>query len=155
MKQFPYQGRIQRLGCGALRDLAIDSWPMKSQIVLAGSVETILKAMRIHGKDDAKLQEIACACLYELVAGDIPAVLVEKGVVEAVLEAMDQHAQDEDVLPVACNVLLALTDRDVGAVECLRQRLGGVVLAKLEHFFRGRNSEITQKVGELLRRLYL
>jgi hypothetical protein len=154
MKQFPYQGRIQRLGCGALRDLAVDSWPLKLSVVEAKSVETILKAMRIHLKD-AKLQEIACACLYELVAGDLPALLVEKGVVTAILTTMDQHSQDEDVLPIACNVLMALTDRDVGAVECLRQRLGGVVLAKLEHSFRGRNAEITLKVGELLRRLYL
>ena len=154
MKQFPYQCRIQRLGCGALRDMAVDSWPMKTQVVEAGSVETILKAMRIHLKD-AKLQEIACKCLYELVAGDLPAILVERGVVATLLQTMEQHAQDEDVLPVACNVLLALTDSNIGAVECLRHRLGGVVLAKLEHSFRGQNGEISRKAGELLRRLYL
>lgn len=153
MKQFPYQGRIQRLGCAALRDMAMDSWQGKTLVVQAGSVETILKAMRIHSKD-SKLQEIACKCLYPLVAGDLPKLLVEKGVVGAMLTTMEMHEHDEDVIPLACDVLLALTDQNDEGVECLRRRLGGVILAKVEYSFRGQNDDISQKAGELLRRLY-
>ncbi len=154
MKQFPYQTRIQRMGCGALRDLAVDSWPMKQRVVEAQGVETILKAMRIHVKD-APLQELALKCLYELVAGDLHDLLVERGVVGAVLQSMEGHWLEDDVLEMACNVLLALTDHGPGGVECLRHKLGGVILAKLEHSFRGQNGEISKKAGELLRRLYL
>lgn len=154
MKQFPYQCRIQRMGCGGLRDLAVDSWPMKQRIVEAHGVETILKAMRIHCKD-APLQELALKCLYELVAGDLPEHLVERGVVGVVLQTMEAHAQEEEVLEMACNVLLALTDNGPGGIECIRYKLGGVILARLEHSFRGQNGDISKKAGELLRRLYL
>ena len=143
------------MGCSALRDLAKDSWPMKQRIVeQVGGVECIVKAMRNHAKD-ALVQGLALECLYELVAGNLPEQLVEKGVVGIVLTSMETHVEDEDVLVLACNVLLALTDHGPGSVECLRHKLGGVILAKLEYSFRGRNGEISKKASELLRRLYL
>lgn len=155
MKQFPYQSRIQRMGCSTLRDLAKDSWPMKQQIVeqVAG-VECIIKAMRNHTRD-ALVQELALECLYELVAGNLPEQLVEKGVVGMVLQTIENHMDEEEVIIMACNVLLALTDHGPCSVECLRHKLGGVILAKLEYSFRGRNGEISKKASELLRRLYL
>lgn len=154
MKQFPQQARVQCIGCGALQDMAVDSWPRKQEVAEAGSIDVMLKAMRIH-LVDAKVQELACRCFYELVAGHIADWLVQKGVVASVLAAMEAHPEDEDVLPVACDVLLALTDHGPSAVECLRHKLGGVLLAKLEHFFRGRNGEISRKSGDLLKRLYV
>ena len=88
MKQFPLQARVQCIGCGALRDMALDSWPRKQEVVEAGSIDVILKAMRLHASD-AKVQELACRCFYELVAGEIADLLVQKGVVASVLGAME------------------------------------------------------------------
>eukprot|EP00934_Nitzschia_sp_Nitz4_P009282 Nitzschia sp. Nitz4//scaffold49_size126201//77739//78812//NITZ4_003649-RA/size126201-processed-gene-0.100-mRNA-1//-1//CDS//3329553170//9272//frame0 len=154
MKQFPHQGKIQRLGCAALRDIANDSWKGKHQVVEAGCVETVLKAMRLH-KKDAKLQEVACKCLYPLVAGNLTEELIDRGVVASMLVTMEEHSEDEDILPVACDVLLALTDQDPRALESLRLLQGGVLLAKLDHAFRSQPTEISNKAGELLRRLYV
>lgn len=155
MKQFPHNARIQRMGCGALRDMSLDTWAAKEKVIQAGGVDAILKAMRIHVKD-CIVQQAACQCLYTLTAGDAPRVLLEKGAVSAVLQTMDYHADDEDVLPDACDCLLALTDQqNQEALQMVRQRLGGVALAKMEHKYRGRNGAIAQKAGELLRRIYL
>ena len=154
MKQFPRHVRVQRMGCGSLKDMTLDSWSNKEKVVEVGGVEALLRAMRLHAKD-VDVQKHACSCLYNLVAGKFPALLMERGVVAAVLTTIDNHSQDEDVLPEACNCLLALTDRGTDdALDLIRQKLGGVVLAKIENYFRGRNGEIRQKAGELLRRLY-
>jgi hypothetical protein len=154
MKQFPHNARMQRMGCGSLRDMAVDSWSAKEKVIEAGGIEAVLKAMRLHAKDQ-KVQRLACSCLYNLVAGHFPALLIEMGVIGAVLSAIGNHSEDEDVLPEACDCLLALTEKNPEALDLIRQKLGGMVLAKIENHFRGQNGEIQKKAGELLRRLYL
>jgi hypothetical protein len=77
---------------------------------------------------------------------------------------MEHHGNDEDVLVAALEILMAMTDPlhgehdreegNGGALESLRHQLGGVVLAKLEHGFRGRNKVISSKSEILLKRLY-
>jgi hypothetical protein len=37
----------------------------------------------------------------------------------------------------------------------LRNRLGGVELAKIEHKYRGKNGEISKKAGDILKRMYI
>ena len=155
MRQFPHQSRMQRMGISALNEMAKDSWAAKEKVVQAMGVEVILKAMRLHPKD-CGVHQVACQCLYTLTAGDIPKVLMEKGVVAAILQTMIHHGDDEDVLPPACDCLLSLTDKEhSAALEMLRSRLGGVELAKLEHKYRGKNGEISKKAGEILKRLYV
>mmetsp|Transcript_26505 Transcript_26505/g.64596 ORF Transcript_26505/g.64596 Transcript_26505/m.64596 type:complete len:269 (+) Transcript_26505:237-1043(+) len=155
MRQFPHQSRMQRMGISSLNEMAKDSWAAKEKVVQAMGVEVILKAMRLHPKD-CGVHQVACQCLYTLTAGDIPKILMEKGVVAAILQTMIHHSDDEDVLPPACDCLLALTDKkDSTALEMLRSRLGGVELAKLEHKYRGKNGEISKKAGEILKRLYV
>jgi hypothetical protein len=151
VKQFPYQGRLQKLGCATLRDLALDSWPLKVSVVEAGAIPVLLKAMRLH-PSDAALNGIACRALYELV--NVPPHCDDRSVVIAVLQTIEHHVNDEDVLVVALEVLLALTDNSPAAIESLRHQLGGVALAKLEHVFQGRNESIYTKAGILLKRLY-
>ena len=155
MKNFPHNGRVQRMGLKALRDMAGDSWKTKTLILDVGGVDTILKCMRLHPKDSI-IQRYACQCLYNLTAGGAPKILIDKGGVSALLQTIDYHADDEDVLPDACDCLLALTDhQNEEALRMVRQRLGGVALVKMEHKYRGRNGEIAKKAGELLRRIYL
>jgi hypothetical protein len=134
--------------------MAVDSWAAKEKVIQAGGVDAILKAMRLHAKD-CTVQQNACNCLYTLTAGDTPQILIEKGVVAAILQTMEVHSDDEDVLPDACNCLLALTEQDTSALDMVRNRLGGVALAKMEHKYRGKNGEISKKAGELLRRMYV
>ena len=154
MRRFPHNVRVQNLGLRALHDLAMDSWPMKDQIIQAGGIDLILKAMRLHQKD-IQIQEVACRCLYHLIAGYASAMMVDRGVVVALLATIEHHLDEEDVLPVACDCLLALTDNSSEALETMRHKLGGVVLAKMEEKYRGKNGGIRQKAGELLRRLYV
>jgi len=155
MRQFPHQSRMQRMGISALNEMAKDSWAAKESVVQAMGVEVLLKAMRLHPKD-CGVHQVACQCLYTLTAGDIPKILMEKGVVAAILQTMIHHSDDEDVLPPACDCLLALTDmEDSVALDMVRNRLGGVELAKLEHKYRGKNGEISKKAGEILKRLYV
>ena len=155
MRQFPHQSRMQRMGISALNEMAKDSWAAKEKVVQASGVEVILKAMRLHPKD-CGVHQVACQCLYTLMAGDIPTILMEKGVVAAILQTMIHHSDDEDVLPPACDCLLALTDKEhSAALDMLRNRLGGVELAKLEHKYRGKNGDISKKAGEILKRLYV
>ncbi|KAL3940946.1 MAG: hypothetical protein SGBAC_004599 [Bacillariaceae sp.] len=143
------------MGISALNEMAKDSWAAKESVVQAMGVEVILKAMRLHPKD-CGVHQAACQCLYTLTAGDIPKILMEKGVVAAILQTMIHHSDDEDVLPPACDCLLALTDmEDSTALDMLRNRLGGVELAKLEHKYRGKNGEVSKKAGEILKRLYV
>lgn len=155
MRQFPHQSRMQRMGISALNEMAKDSWAAKESVVQAMGVEVVLKAMRLHPKD-CGVHQVACQCIYTLTAGDIPRMLMEKGVVAAILQTMIHHSDDEDVLPPACDCLLALTDKeDSAALDMVKNRLGGVELAKLEHKYRGKNGEISKKAGEILKRLYV
>jgi hypothetical protein len=154
MKQFPHSARIQRMGISALKDMASDSWAAKDKVIQAMGVDAILKAMRLHPKD-CGVHQVACGCFYVLTAGDAPKILMEKGVVAAILQTMIHHGDDEDVLPDACNCLLALTDENPAALDMLRNRLGGVELAKIEHKYRGKNGEISKKAGDILKRMYI
>ena len=163
MKQFPYQGRLQKLGCSTLKDLAMDSWALKVSVVEAGAIPVVLKAMRLHSTD-ASLNLIACRLLYEIV--NVPPLVVEddRSIIIALIQTMGHHGDDEDVLVAALEILMAMTDPQCGehdgeegnggALESLRHQLGGVVLAKLEHGFRGRNTAISSTAEILLKRLY-
>jgi hypothetical protein len=154
MKQFPHSARIQRMGISALKDMATDSWAAKDKVIQAMGVDAILKAMRLHPKD-CGVHQVACSCLYVLTAGDTPKLMMEKGVVAAILQTMINHGDDEDVLPDACNCLLALTDENPAALDMVRNRLGGVELAKIEHKYRGKNGEISKTAGDILKRMYI
>ena len=153
MKQFPLSARVQRIGCGSLQDIATDSLSSKEKIMEEGGDKVIFAAIRNHENDKA-VQVAACNCLYNLFGGDITHLLVERGIICVLLSIMECHSHDEDVIPAASDCLLVLTNIDADARCMLRQKRGGLLLAKIENHFNDRNVEIRKKASELLRRLY-
>jgi hypothetical protein len=156
MKQFETSAIMQQCGCGALRNLAgYEGSNGAEKVVDSGGIEVILAAMIDHGKESNVVKN-ACGCLNNVARAHpngIDAIL-DLGGIDTILRIVDAYPQDEQIQKRACSCLSNLSMQSSRARILIRDKGGGMALAKVEHYFRDKNSEIAAVAVGLLMSLW-
>ena len=107
MHTFPGDAQVQRPGCTALRNLAVNA-QNKIAIASAGGIELLVVALHAH-VDSVEVQRGACVALWNLaVNAQNQVAIAAAGGIEAVLLAMTAHADDGIVQRHGCGALALL-----------------------------------------------
>jgi hypothetical protein len=112
MRAHPAHVDVQRLGCGALTNLACANTANQTAIVSAGGVEAVLGAMQAHPAHVDVLKN-GCHALANLASANTAnqTAIASAGGVEAVLGAMQAHPADANLLKETCCALMHFSRR--------------------------------------------
>ena len=138
LKAHPFDEKFQVEGCGAIAELCEFCQGVSSNGLIAGALETIMKALKTH-KANPRVQEKACAALQGCVVHsyqqrfscELPRA-GKTGAVKAVVEALKAHPFDEKVQVEGCEAIAELCQvchknqsraLDAGALEIIVEAL--------------------------------
>ncbi|EGD79779.1 hypothetical protein PTSG_10764 [Salpingoeca rosetta] len=137
MKMHSSNGSVQKNGCGALQNLAVND-DNAVAIASKGGIDVVVAAMKMHNSNGS-VQKNGCGALQNLAVNDDNDVAIaSKGGIDAVIAAMKLHNSNGGVQEQGCGALWSLAMNDDNRVVIgLKGGIDAVIAAMKTHSSNG------------------